>query len=158
MLVGIWEKELHKSLPPEGRDWGMKEERSAGRRRVTIPTREPPPHLPQPDGAGRGRGQAGAGGGEGPGGLATPSAQSMTFQPPAPDSARRLLRSPRSTSQSRPARPAPRPAKAAARPARLTCPRAGPAPPRGRPGSPPRGRPPSEPASARAPRLTGSCG
>lgn len=67
--------------------WGK---RSAGRRKGTIPTREPPPHLPQPDGAGRGRGQAeaeagvaaaaAAGGGEGPGGLATPSAQSMTFQ------------------------------------------------------------------------------
>lgn len=51
---------------------------------VRILTREPPPHLPQPNGAGRAGGQAGAGGGEGPGGLATPSAQSMTFQPPAP--------------------------------------------------------------------------
>lgn len=69
------------------------------------------------------------------------------------DSARRLLRSPRSTSRSRPARPAPRPLKEAARPARLTCPRASPAPPRGRHRCPPRGRLPSGPASARAPLL-----
>lgn len=53
---------------------------------MTIPTREPPPHLPQPDGAGRGRGRAGGRGGEEPGGLAPPSAPSMTFQPPAPRS------------------------------------------------------------------------
>lgn len=94
---------------------------------------------PRPPAAAR-RGRAGPQPGSGVRSRTHPAASSMTFQ--RPGRAGRLPHRPRSTAGCAPAR-------GAARPAGLTCPRAGPAPPRparGLRGSPPRGRRPSGPA------------
>lgn len=91
-----------------------------------------------------------------------PSAQSMTFQRPAPRLGRAAPPQPTRHRRVVAGQTGPRPPEGAARPAGLTCPRAGPAPPpQGLPGSPPRGLRPSGPApspSSPAPPLTGSRG
>lgn len=160
LLAESWEKELLRSLPTKGRDWGRwgwgehSDGRKMGETKRSGP--QPPPHLRLPDGAGRGRSQAcGAGVGWGRvrgGGTRRPRrpllpvndipAAGAQTRPPgsfaahAPPAGRRRL-----------AR-LPAPHLRAARPARLTCPRAGPAPPQGLSGSPLRGWPPSSPAPA----------
>lgn len=94
LLAESWEKELLRSLPTKGRDWGRWGWGSIRRRKMGETKRsgpQPPPHLRLPDGPGGAAGQAcGAGwggvgcAGEGLSGLAAPSSQSMTFQRPAP--------------------------------------------------------------------------
>ena len=173
LLAESWEKELLRSLPTKGRDWGRWGwgERSDGRKMGETKRSgpQPPPHLRLPDGAGRGRSQAcGAGVGWGRvrgGGTRRPRrpllpvndipAAGAQTRPPgsfaahAPPAGRRQL-----------AR-LPAPHLRAARPARLTCPRA--APPRLKGCPAPRsgvGRPraPLPPRVRPLPSLTGSWG
>ncbi|KAK2503193.1 hypothetical protein MC885_003794 [Smutsia gigantea] len=77
----------------------------------------------------------------------------MTFQPPAPGLGRRFLRSPRAASLRRTPRPRSSPDRRSCEAAALTCPCAGPDPPR--PGCPARGPGFGGPrlAAAQAPQL-----
>lgn len=118
---------------------------------ATLRPGEPPPHLPQPDGAGRGGGRAGAGGGWGPRprhplrpvndipAAGAPTRPGGSPAAHAPQAGRdRLVRLP---------------ARRREQQGRLTCPRAGPAPPL--PGGDPApglGSAALGPAAARAPR------